>query len=475
MKIIIILLLVFISSVYSGHNIDVQGRVTGGEHNAGDKALSEWQGGIRLDYSGKINLSEKMSILVSENLDGITGATDYSPVREYNHPGNSITTLGLEYSGTSTVQAEVFSQIYFNSDWIGFPIDDGSQSYLLDASMLKRNRSGFDLFAEIPFEKVLVAANLLYNHLLYDYSRFDHVELNQRDADLWATGLIGIQLAKKKKLSITLGGLVKSDINDYNGYNFYQGYGGFKSVLRLFKKKLDIRASLLGRFIASPVIEEQYKNYADGIGVLPRVRFYWKMKPRNYLKGDFDWELAPTTKTDGWFVKQRYELAYRKAGREYSAMEFGGWMSLGSLQPRICTYGNGIISVNHKFEIMPGIRAYFLGQSSEEWIVVDTLSGYSANQDIKKIENGKMVHITKDGIKSVRESYSFDKYQYYRTDLDLTFRHKLYPEEGNIFKHLTIYYGGQYQLYTNVTENQDAFESPFISTFRIICGIASFL
>lgn len=458
------------------HDFNIQGELIGGERQAGSGGLKEWQGALKLNYSGSIGLTEKMSILLTEDLDGMTAATDYSPVRELNHPSNSITRLGLGYSGVGKVQARAFTHLFFSNDQIGFPIAAESQSYLLDASLLHKNRSGFDLFFEFPIKKkVMLSGDLLYTNLTYEYNRFSNKLEKQHDADLWARGLFGIDLAKKKKFSLLFGGLIKHDLNESTLYNMGQGYAGFESVLKLFKKKLDIRASLLGRYYASPAIGEGYNNYADDIGLLPHIRFYWKMKPRFYLKGDFDWELAPTTKAEGWFFKQRYELALRKAGKNLSSMEFGGWMSAGSYQPRMCLYGNGLINLNQKFHIIPSIRSYFMGQSVGNWTKIDSLSsGFDTTNFTVYKENGKIYKIDVWGNKFVHE-INFDAYQYYRTDLGLTLRHKFGSAESNFFKKMSFYYGALFQVYTNVSDFQSSFESPFISNFRLILGLSNFL
>ncbi len=447
-SIAIILSFLLLSVSFAEHDIDIQTHVTGGEHSAGEGGLGEWQGSFSLDYSGNVPISDNVSLLLNQSIDGMTEATEFSPMREYNHPAKSISYLGLGFYGAGVVQAQAFSELFFNSEYIGFPVDQTFQTHLIDASMLQRSRNGVDLFFEFPIKQMLLSGNLLYSDLLYDYNRSGDILLNQHDADLWGSGLMGVSFAEEK-VWIKAGGLLKHDLNEFSGYNFSKAFAGIESNFKLFKKKLDIRADLYGRFYASTLLGEKHNNYADGIGFLPRLRFYWRLKARTYLKADLEYEIAPANSGD-LMVKQRYELAFRKAWKNYTSFEIGSWASMGGFTPRICMYGNSNVHFNEKFEMVYGVRSYLFGAYSKS-----------------KVENGSS---------DSKTTYIFDGYNYYRTDIDLMLRQKIGLNSGSDFmKHMALYGGARYRIYSPIDSYSDLFESPNVSTLRFYLGVTSFL
>jgi len=469
------LFLIYVTSVclYAGHDIDIKYAVTGGERNAGDGLLKEWQGALFLDYSSNIQLSKTLSLLLGETLDGMTAATARSPYRQMNNPANSISNIGLGYYGPVMIEATGFSHFLFNNSQIGFPVDKTSQSYLLDASILQKNKTGIDVYFSLPARnRMALEADILYTNLTYNLYRDDVEETRRHDADLWATGSLSLSLGKKKSFGLLSGAVIKHDLNAYSGYNYSEGYLGMNLAQDFFRKKLNIRAALLGRMIINTIVEQ--KGYADNIGILPELRVMLKPKPRTFFKGDLEYEIAPSDYGKVFF-KQRYELSYRKVSKKFSAFEIGGWGSFGSLLPRISLYGNGIIAAGKKVEIIPGIKGYLLGETQGEWRQVATLtSGFDSTTVTIKMENGQKVKIDRYGNKFLYENV-FNGFKYYRTDIDLIIRYKIRSEKSSFFRNMALYMGLQFQLYQKLPSFADSFESANVSRRGVYIGITNYL
>jgi len=357
----LILLAVSTYIVYSAQDIDFSYNLIGGEKETGDTKLSEWVHEFVLRYYGDIRLAEKFGILISEEFDGITHATDKFPARAVNHPVNSRTSLGLEFTGLGRLQIKGFSQIFINSFENDFPVHFESNNPLVDATMVQRFKNSADVFWEIPINDMLLTADFLYNNLVYDYYRLGDKKESQYDSDVWLNGSF-IYSLHEGKLQIQCKGVAKHDLNEYSGYNFAGIYLGVGSDFKLFKRKVRGTAELLPRYYSCSIMED--KGYADGFGAVSRIRLFYKIKPRLFIKGDAEYEFAPAFENN-WYVKQRYELAFRKAWKNLSSVEAGGWGTFGTLFPRLCGYAAADISAVPKLDIIPGIRAYWVWD--ENW------------------------------------------------------------------------------------------------------------
>ena len=423
---------------YGAHDIDFTYNLLGGEKEAGDKTLSEWVHELALRYYGSFHPTEKFAILLSEDFDGITGATDKFPARTINHPVNSRTSLGLEFTGLGRLQIKGFSQTFFNSFENDFPIYFESKSPLVDATMIQRSKNSADIYWEIPVNDMTFTAEVLYTNLIYDYYRLGDKKEGQYDSDLWFDGSFNYSL-HEGKLQILCRGLAKYDFNEYGGYNLANIYLGIGSDFLLFKRKVKGTAEALPRYYVSSIME--HKGYADGLGAVSRIRLFYRMKPRLFLKGDVEYEFAPAVENN-WYVKRRYELAIRKAWKNLSSVEVGGWGTFVVLFPRLCSYVAADISAIPKLDIIPGVRAYWLWD--EEW---------------SKSDNSDDVVVLSSG------------YSFVRTDLALLLRYALGAENSPFFKHFAFKGGAEYTIF-NWEPVQD---TPYVNNLRLFLGITNYL
>lgn len=434
----LILLAVITVTSYGAHDIDFTYNLIGGEKEAGDKILSEWVHEIILRYYGNIRLADKFGLIIHEEFDGITRATDKFPARSINHPVNSRTSLGLEFTGFGRLQIRGFSQAFINSFENDFPVHYESINPLIDATMVQKFKNGADLYWEIPIKKVLLTTNLLYNNLLYDYYRLGDKKEDQYESDLWFNGSVIYSLLEER-LQIKCNGLAKYDFNEYGGYNLANIYLGVGSDFMLFKRKLKGTGDLLSRYNYCPIMED--KGYADKFGAVSHLRLFYKLKPRMFLKGDVEYEVAPTS-TDQWYVKQRYELAFRKAWKNLSSVEAGGWGSFGTLFPRLCGYAAADISAIPKLDIIPGIRAYWIWD--ENWGMPE------GSDEPVKLSSG---------------------YTFYRTDFELMLRYKISTKKSNFFKNFTLKGGAEYKIF----DWDPVSDPPFVNTLRLFLGMTNYL
>ncbi len=439
----ILLLCFFVSPLYSGHDFDwrVEGIV--GECEAGDKSLSEWDAIFRLKYFGTLPLTKTFGVILNEEIDAVTSATNHSPVSRINHPINLHTDLGVEYTGYGRLQALVHSQVLFKSKNVDFPVynnveDSAGNSPHILGEIIQRHRENVDLFWEIPFSRLNISANLLYTNLFYDYYRLGETFPDQHDADLWLDAGLGVPFFKEK-LWIRGKILRKNDLNDYDGYDLFEGSGGAEWNFKLYKKRFRGTGTLFGRYYQSTIMDE--KEYADGLGGCANLRLYYRMKPRLYIKGDFEYEMASAVSSQ-MYVNQRYELSLRKEWKSLSAIESGYWMTIGSLVPRQCGYVNGTIAINPKLDIIPGMRCYLRWNQIESWNI--------------PTEEGVDTTLVSDG-----------KMKYYRTDIACDVRYRIKAENSLFFKHFSLSCGARYQWFKNLPS--------YVSSLRFYLGITNYL
>ncbi len=444
MRLISLILLLFLCAtpLYSGHDFDLRGEVVLGESEAGDNSLSESDAVYRLKYFGKLPVSETFSFILNEEIDAVTSATLNSPLSRINHPVNIHTDLGIEYTGLGRMQLLVHSQALFKSKEVDFPVfnnvedSTGNSSHIL-GEIIQRHRENIDLFWEIPFSRLHVSANLLYTNLSYDYYRLGEKFPNQNDADLWVDAGLGVPFLKEK-LWIRGAMVMKNDLNSYDGYNFLEGTAGGEWNFKLYKKRFRGTGTLFGRYYQSTIMED--KEYADGLGGLADFRLYYRVKPRFYIKGDLEYEMAPAV-SNKLYVNQRYELSVRKEWKSLSAIESGYWMTIGSLVPRQCGYVNGSIAINPKLDIVPGVRCYLRWNQIESWDFLEDQS------DTILVSDGKM--------------------KYYRTDVECDVRYRLKSKNTLFFKHFALCCGARYQWFRNLPS--------YVSSLRFYLGMTNYL
>ena len=435
----ILLVITFFTVVsFSAQDIDFTYNFIGGQKDAQESTLNEWVHELVLRYSGLIPFSDKVGLLISEDFDGITQATEAFPCRAINHPVNSRTTLGLEFTGLGRMQVRGILQGFVNSLENDFPVYFESPTPHKDARMVQRLKRSADFYWDIPINRMNITASLLYNNLLYDYYRFGESKPDQYDSDLWFGGSMVFSVVEDK-FKIIARGLGKHDLNNYGGYNLANVSLGIGSDFVLFKRKIKGTGELMPRYYMSTIMDE--KGYADQLGITSHVRLFYKLKPRMFLKGDLEYEVAPVS-GDQWYVKQRYELAFRNAWKNLSCIEFGGWGTFGTLFPRVCGYAWADIAAAPKFDIIPGIRAYWMWE--ENW--------------------------TKTGIGDELTLQS-SGYSYYRTDLELMIRYLIGAQNARFFKKFALNCGAEYKVF----DWGEVLDPPYVNTLRLFFGMTNYL
>lgn len=439
MKKIGFIILTFLSfASFSAQDVEFTYNLVGGEKTTGDNKLKEWVHELVLRYFGSFPFTEKFGLLISEEFDGITTATNKFPARSINHPVKSRASLGLEFTGLGRMQIKGFSQAFINSLENDFPVWRDSETHLVDATMVQRFKNSADFYWEIPIKRMNIMANVLYNNLLYDYYRLGESKADQHESDLWFNGSMVFSLVEEK-LQIIARGVAKHDFNDYGGYNIANVSLGVGSDFVLFKRKLKGAGELMPRYYMCSIMDE--RGYADQLGITSHVRLFYKLKPRMFLKGDLEYEVAPATGTQ-WFVKQRYELAFRNAWKNLSSIEFGGWGTFGTLFPRVCGYASSDIAAIPKLDIIPGVRAYMIWE--ENW--------------------------TKTGIGDDLILQS-SGYSFYRTDLELMIRYKIGAQNSNFFRNFALNCGAEYKVF----DWGEVLDPPYVNTLRLFFGLTNYL
>lgn len=439
MKKIGFILLTFLSfASFSAQDVEFTYNLIGGEKSAGDKNLNEWVHEIVLRYFGNYRLSEKFGLLLSEEFDGITTATNKFPGRNINHPVKSRASLGLEFTGLGRMQIKGFSQAFINSLENDFPVWQDSKTHLVDATMVQRFKNSADFYWEIPINRMNIMANVLYNNLLYDYYRLGDVEPDQYESDLWFNGSLAFSLVEEK-LKILCRGIAKHDFNEYSGYNLANILFGIGSDFILFKRKVKGTGEILARYYTCSIMDE--RGYADQLGLVSHLRLLYRLKPRMFLKSDLEYEVAPASGNE-WYIKQRYELAFRKAWKNLSAIEAGGWGTFGTLFPRVCGYATGDIAVIPKLDIIPAVRVY--------WMWEERVGGEGVPSETTELSSG---------------------YSFYRTDVELMLRYKIGSENSNFFKNFALHCGAEYKLF----DWDPVPDPPFVNTLRLFIGMTNYL
>jgi len=445
----LIILFLLCAGGYAVQNVDISGHMHGGATDANSTSIDEWAQEVILRYSGNIPLTEKAGFLISEEFDGISSPTNVSPLRAVNHPIVSRTAVGLEFTRVGRMQITGLSQIFYKSTNTDIAVPNDLNTPLKQATMIQRSRSSADFFWEIPIQSLTVSANAFYTYLSYDYYRMGDVKNDQHDADIWVDGALSYSF-RKDKLRLKARTVVKHDLNESADYNLVQAFFGIEGDFMLMKRKIKGTVDFFPRYYFSPVMED--KNYADEIGVVSNLRLFYQIVPRFFIKTDLEYEVAPHT-SSAWYIKQRYDLALRKTGKNFSAVEAGGWGTFGSLFPRICGYANAEIAVVPKLDILPAVKAFFtLGNTTTK--VPD-----SAN-----VVNGAIV-------------LSGDEYTFYRTDLQLGIRYKPGVERSVFLRNTAVTCGAVYKLFNwgTTVNGETPKDAPYVNNLHLFLGFTNYL
>lgn len=432
-----LIVLTFLSFAFCAQDIELTYNLVGGQKTPDNTKLEEWVHELVLRYFGNFAFTEEFGLLISEEFDGITTATNKFPARSINHPVKSRSSIGLEFKGLGLMQIKYLPHIFINSLENDFPVFYQSATPHVDATMLQKYKNSADFYWEIPVKRMNITVNLLHTSLVYDYYRLGDIKTDQYESDLWFNGSMVFSLVEKK-FKIIARGFAKYDLNDYGGYNLANVSLGVGSDFILFKRKIKGMGEVMSRYYMSTIMDE--RGYADQLGITSHIRLFYKLKPRMFLKGDLEYELAPAT-GDQWYVKQRYELVFRKAWKTLSSLEFGGWGTFGTLYPRLCGYVYADIASIPKLDIIPGVKAY--------WMWDERVGKTGIIQDTDTLSKG---------------------YSFHRADLELMVRYKIGAQNSVFFKNFSLNCGAEYKLFD--WEDPDP---AFVNTFRLFLGLTNYL
>ena len=406
---------------YCGHDLDVRLGAAGGGTGSNDKSISNWAPAVELQYRGEVSLPQSFAVLLGEEFRSESRVTPTLPRLELNYPVNAITSAGLAYHGLGAIQVRGFSQVISQSRTIGFPIAKQEiTSPLLNAFMTQRYKNGAVLFMDLPVWRFRLAADALYNDLLFDYSRDTTIQIdtiktrrrltqpNSQDADLWSRASLAFDVFDKK-LWLKAAALLKNDLNPYKGYNFTGYYGGIEGSGNVFANALAISGDVFARYYQSEIMD--LKGYDDKLGAAGHLRLVAKVPAGFFLKGDCAFESASTMR------KVRGELAVRKAWLNKSALEAGFWTTAGGLFPRQCAYVTSSIAVSPRDMVIPGVKVY--------------------------------THLTRYFGGTDSTSYVYQS-EVYRTDVGMMFRHDFSLSTMSLLKNLSFDCGAAYRWITNM-------------------------
>jgi hypothetical protein len=413
--------LLLAAQAYCGHDIDLRSGATGGGNGSTDKSISNWAPDVELQYRGEVPLPQSFAVLLGEEFRSESRVNPTLPRLEINYPVNSVTSAGLAYYGLGAIQVRGFSQVISQSKTIGFPIAKQEiTSPLINAFMTQRYKNGAVLFMDLPVWRFKLAADALYNDLIFDYSRDTTIQIdstkthqrltqpNNHDADLWGRASLAFDLFDKK-LWVKAAALLKNDLNPYKGYNFTGYYGGIEGSGNVFANALAVSGDMFARYYQSEIMD--LKGYNDKLGAAGHLRLVAKVPTGFFIKGDCAFESASTMR------KVRGELAVRKAWLNKSVLEAGFWTTAGGLFPRQCAYLTSSIAVSPRDMVIPDVKVY--------------------------------AHLTRYFSGADSAAYVFQS-EVYRTDVGMMFRHDFSLPTISVLKNLSFDCGAAYRWITNM-------------------------
>lgn len=362
--------------------------------------------GVDAQYDSKTNIS-KAYIPLGIELDGYTAASSKlnSPKAHLNYPVNIIVDGGLGYDGVVRVCGKGFAHIMMSNNEIALPWSSSQKDEYIYGSLSQYYRIGGDLSFEIPTEKVDIDIFSHNNISAFGYTNTLNDSLNSSnefDHDWWITPKVTVK--PLDFLYVKGEYLRKSELSNGGAYDIDMISLGLEANLKVLKRKmLRIYGDINGRYYRSDIMSERgYLDNGDQTGQLgmeTHVRAFFKLKKKLYIKGDLLADISTLMQ------KQRYELAIRKVSKkgQFSG-EAGCWGTIGSLFPRICSYGKGRLGVNDYLAFLPQAKFYF--------------------------------------------RWNDEAYSYYRTDLGLELEGRLPVRPEKVFTSLYILGGADYKLYS---------------------------
>jgi hypothetical protein len=408
--------ILFAAQAYCGHDFDLRLGAVGGGSGSNDKSISNWAPAVDLYYRGEVPLPQSFAVLLGEEFRSESRVTPTLPRPELNYPVNSITSAGLAYYGIGAIRVRGFTHVLSQSKTIGFPIAKQEiTSPLLNALMTQRFKNGADMFMDIPLWRFKLAADALYNDLLFDYGRdttiqIDSTKVHQRltqpnshDADFWGRASLAFDVFDKK-VWLKAAAMLKNDLNAYKGYNITGYFAGIEGSGNVFANALAVSGDLFARYYESDIMD--LKGYDDRLGAYGRLRLVVNAPSGFFFKGDCAFESASTMR------KVRGELAIRKAWLNKSALEAGFWTTAGGLFPRQCLYVTSSIAMSPRDMVIPAVKVY------THW------TGYYSGSD--------------------------SSMYLYRADVGMAFRHDISLSTMALLKNLSFNCGATYRWITNM-------------------------
>jgi hypothetical protein len=376
----------FVMPLQAAHQLELNLGTALGETDYGNNNYTSIVHLLRGYYIGEFAPSEKIGISIKERfedpgkyssdskgMDAVTGASSrVLPFSERNIRGYNDAALGLRYTGPFELMLSYRNFYFINprpleinqktSDQSSYYYDVNDSGGMLEFKLKRQMRNIAQANVLFPVNNLSLSANVIpvsQNYAMQSWryvtetDGYDSLARTQQgfDLDLWWQAKAEYSFPA----DIVAGGgaRVKNNLSGRDLYNIYR-YNLFVRGTQEFPAQNKITWELDGRWYRSDIMA--LSTYADGLAFDLYLRDVWMFAYGLYLKG-----MANVTVGKYWMLKQRYELALRKAFRSESYVEAGYFLSNGGLFPMQGLYARATLMAREKLGLSIGGKVLIEG------------------------------------------------------------------------------------------------------------------